>query len=69
MASRAGGGTLTALSSAIRRWPRWTAALAATAFVLHAANYLYFFVDDEAIPFDQAMEEIERGMARSQQTA
>ena len=31
--------------------PAWVAIAAATLFLLHAANYLYFFVDDEAIPF------------------
>jgi len=31
--------------------PTWVAIAAAALFVLHAANYLYFFVDDEAIPF------------------
>jgi hypothetical protein len=33
------------------RVPVWTAVLAAAAFLFHAANYLYFFVDDEGIPF------------------
>lgn len=31
--------------------PAWVACAAAALFLLHAANYLYFFVDDEAIPF------------------
>ena len=31
--------------------PTWVAIAAAALFLLHAANYLYFFVDDEAIPF------------------
>ena len=31
--------------------PAWVALAAAALFLLHAANYLYFFVDDEAIPF------------------
>ena len=31
--------------------PRAIAALATSLFLIHAARYLYFFVDDEAIPF------------------
>ena len=31
--------------------PVWVGATAAALFVVHAANYLYFFVDDEAIPY------------------
>ncbi len=31
--------------------PPWLGLLCAGLFVLHAANYLYFFVDDEAIPY------------------
>ena len=31
--------------------PTWVAIAAVTLLLLHAANYLYFFVDDEAIPF------------------
>lgn len=31
--------------------PVWVGAGAAALFLVHAANYLYFFVDDEAIPF------------------
>jgi hypothetical protein len=31
--------------------PRWTGCVFALLFVLHCANYLYFFVDDEAIPY------------------
>ncbi len=31
--------------------PLWIVAVAVLLFVAHAANYLYFFVDDEAIPY------------------
>lgn len=31
--------------------PVWVAVAAVALFLLHAANYFYFFVDDEAIPF------------------
>jgi hypothetical protein len=31
--------------------PVWVGAVAAALFLVHAANYLYFFVDDEAIPY------------------
>jgi hypothetical protein len=31
--------------------PVWIGAVAAALFLVHAANYLYFFVDDEAIPY------------------
>jgi hypothetical protein len=31
--------------------PNWVGCLFALVFALHAANYLYFFVDDEAIPY------------------
>src|SRR5437773_1015918 len=31
--------------------PSWLAIGAVTLFLVHAANYLYFFVDDEAIPY------------------
>jgi hypothetical protein len=31
--------------------PLWAGLLIAAAFVLHSSNYLYFFVDDEAIPY------------------
>src|SRR5215510_7387622 len=31
--------------------PAWVAIAAVGLFLLHAANYFYFFVDDEAIPF------------------
>ena len=31
--------------------PRWAGCVFALLFVLHCANYLYFFVDDEAIPY------------------
>lgn len=34
-----------------RDLPHWLGALFAAIFLLHAANYLYFFVDDEAIPY------------------
>lgn len=34
-----------------RDLPHWLGALFAVIFLFHAANYLYFFVDDEAIPF------------------
>ena len=34
-----------------RDLPRWLGVVFAALFLLHAANYLYFFVDDEAIPF------------------
>src|SRR6266542_1372069 len=33
------------------RLPLWIVAVAVLLFVAHAANYLYFFVDDEAIPY------------------
>ena len=32
-------------------YPSWPVAGAIVLFLIHAANYLYFFVDDEAIPF------------------
>src|SRR5215203_2625052 len=31
--------------------PSWVGCLFAALFALNAANYLYFFVDDEAIPY------------------
>jgi hypothetical protein len=31
--------------------PRWLAIVAVAAFLIYAANFLYFFVDDEAIPY------------------
>src|SRR5262245_11427781 len=31
--------------------PAWVAVAAVILFLVHAANYFYFFVDDEAIPF------------------
>lgn len=31
--------------------PVWVGAVAMALFLVHAANYLYFFVDDEAIPY------------------
>lgn len=31
--------------------PVWVGAVAAALFLVHVANYLYFFVDDEAIPY------------------
>lgn len=31
--------------------PAWVGAVAVALFLVHAANYLYFFVDDEAIPY------------------
>src|SRR5215212_5531137 len=31
--------------------PRWLAAAAIAGFFIYAANFLYFFVDDEAIPY------------------
>jgi hypothetical protein len=34
-----------------KRLPVWTAAAAVLLFVVHALNYVYFFVDDEAIPY------------------
>jgi hypothetical protein len=34
-----------------RDLPRWLGLCFAVLFLLHAANYLYFFVDDEAIPY------------------
>jgi len=33
------------------RLPAWTAAAAVLLFLVHTLNYLYFFVDDEAIPY------------------
>jgi hypothetical protein len=35
----------------LRRSDRWLRLLLVAAFVVHSANYLYFFVDDEAIPY------------------
>jgi len=40
--------------------PTWVAIAAAALFLLHAANYLYFFVDDEAIPFVYAQNLLRR---------
>lgn len=37
--------------SADKRLPVWAAACAVLLFMVHALNYLYFFVDDEAIPY------------------
>src|SRR5829696_2199079 len=31
--------------------PRWLAAAAIAGFLVYAANFLYFFVDDEGIPY------------------
>jgi hypothetical protein len=33
------------------RFPAWLPCVAALLFLLYAANFLYFFVDDEAIPY------------------
>jgi hypothetical protein len=38
-------------SDGMRRVPGWVGCLFVAVFALHAANYLYFFVDDEAIPY------------------
>jgi hypothetical protein len=38
-------------SDGMRGVPNWVGCLFAAVFALHAANYLYFFVDDEAIPY------------------
>ena len=38
-------------SDGMRTVPGWVGCLFVAVFALHAANYLYFFVDDEAIPY------------------
>lgn len=44
--------------------PRWILAIGVITFVLYAANFLYFFVDDEGIPFVYAQSLLEgRGLS------
>lgn len=42
------------------RLPRWLAFAAIGLFLVYAANFLYFFVDDEAIPYVYAQNVLNR---------